>query len=200
MQAGTTDQVGASVNLGKANIVYADNYGRTETATEGTYTITVIEGADLVTAANGKLTAKGAATGTAKVKISYNTPDGIAAAPYVFTVDVVASSDIKSYSISTIGSVFASKDDGAYTKNVSLVGKTANSVTVALKTKDADFVSSSDSTILAVTGNSKVTGQKAGKSTVTAYIGSTAVATQEVTVSEDAPIAKTATFGESDYP
>ncbi|QGG58117.1 hypothetical protein GE073_22750 [Paenibacillus sp. B01] len=191
----TTLEDNATVTLKGDNIVLVDNYGRTKTATaaEAAYDVVLSEQseANLLTynKATGELKAANGKSGSAKVTISSGSAE-----VYTFTVTVVDSADVKSFSIDSIGAAFAAKTAGAYSKTIKLSGKTASGEAVALAKASADFVTSSEPTVLKVESDFALTGQKAGKSTVTAYVGNTAVATQEVTVSEDAPVAKEVTL------
>ncbi|QJC53795.1 S-layer homology domain-containing protein [Paenibacillus albicereus] len=193
----TTLEDGAKVDFGKDNITLVDNYGRTSTAAADTYTVEVksdVEG--LLNYTGGQLVAAADKSGSATVTVKSKTAN---AESYAFTVDVVESSAVKSYEIKSVGTAYADKDArAAYAKTVTLTGKTSAGVTVALASSAPAFVSSSDITVAGVSGN-KVVGKKAGKATITAYVGNSAVATQEVTVSEDAPVAKTVEFGKSEY-
>ncbi|MCM3747567.1 S-layer homology domain-containing protein [Paenibacillus pasadenensis] len=194
----TTLEDGASVEFDQDNIVLVDSYGRTSTAAAGTYTVDIeSDVTGLLTYSGNKLVAASDKSGSAKVTVK-SVVSG--AESYSFTVDVVESASVKSFEIKSIGTVFAKKTAGTdYSKSVALTGKTDGGVTVALANSSASFVSSNDETVLKVESDYQLTGQKAGKSTVTAYVGGKAVATQEVTVSEDAPIAKTVEFGKSEY-
>ena len=175
-----------------------DNYGRKSTATASTFNVK-IESEYLLKydTATGELVALDNQIGSTHVTVSSKVEGSI---PYTFTVDVVSSSDIKAYSIDTIGTVYASKSGAsAWTKTVKLIGKTSNGTTVTLKDDKAQFLTSSDISILIVSNDNQVTGQKAGKAIITAYLNNQAVATQEVTVSEEAPYAKTAVFDKYEY-
>ncbi|WP_176444844.1 S-layer homology domain-containing protein [Paenibacillus herberti] len=187
----TTLEDNASVTLGGDNIVLVDSYGRTKTATAASATYTVElsnqSEADLLTynTATGALKAANGKSGSATVTIKSGSAE-----VYTFSVDVVDSADVKSFTINNISTAYAAKTAGVYSKSVELTGKTSSGVTVALENKTPSNVTSTDPTVLKVEANDKLTGLKNGKSTVTAYVGNAAVATQEVTVSEDAPVSK----------
>ncbi len=192
----TTLEQGANVEFDQDNITLVDNYGRTSTAAADTYTVEIeSDVAGLLSYTGGTLVAAGDKSGSAKVTVKSKTAN---AESYSFSVDVIESSAVKSFSIASVGTAFAAKTAGVYDKSITLTGKTASGVTVALAKEAPAFISSSDVTVAAVNGN-KVTGLKAGKATITAYVGNSAVATQEVTVSEEAPVAKTVEFGKSEY-
>ncbi|QYR22092.1 S-layer homology domain-containing protein [Paenibacillus sp. sptzw28] len=196
----TTYEVGASNAFDADNITVVDNYGRVSNVTASTYTV-VSDDPSIVSYAGGKLVANKAGSTTITVNSSANA--NITA--YKFTVNVVASSDIKTYAIDTVGTLYGKStltDSSAYAKQVTLIGKTASGTSVALVNNVAPFVTSSDETVLAVSNSKTATvyGLKAGKSTLAAYNASgTKLAEQEVTVSEDAPVAKTAAFSADEY-
>ncbi|ASS67252.2 MULTISPECIES: S-layer homology domain-containing protein [unclassified Paenibacillus] len=199
----TTLELGASKGVKAENIVLVDQYGRTFTATEGTY------GLELVNASNGVVTLSdtGVLTavkaGSAQVRITSPVKD---AAPYVFSVSVVESDAIKTYEIDAVGTVYggtayaSGASAASYQKSATLIGKTASGAQVVLKDKgDALEITSSTPSILARVASNKFQGVKAGKSTITAFLNGTEVAKQEVTVSEDAPIAATVAFDDAEY-
>ncbi len=146
--------------------------------------------------ATGVITASGTTLtavepGTAKLTI---TADGLT---LDVTVKVIASSDIKSYKIAEIKTIYA--DDNAtvgdpnstaYEVPVTLEGLDANGNSVTLVSNDPEFSTSSDSEIAAVVDNN-IYGVKAGKATISAWLNGKKVASAEVTVSEDAPVATT---------
>jgi len=199
----TTLELGASKGITAENIVLVDQYGRTATAAEDTY------GLELVNPSNGVVTLSdtGVLTavkaGSAQVRITSPVKD---AASYVFSVSVVESDAIKTYEIDAVGTVYggtayASGATAAnYQKSATLIGKTASGAQVVLKDKgDALEITSSTPSILARVASNKFQGVKAGKSTITAFLNGTEVAKQEVTVSEDAPIAATVAFEEDEF-
>ncbi|QHW32577.1 S-layer homology domain-containing protein [Paenibacillus rhizovicinus] len=202
----TTYEVGASNDFDATKIKIQDNYGRVSDITGGV-TVTSSDNG-IVSVANGKLTgvAAGTATITVKSNIAGNVDkDGkaVAIADYTFDVTVVKSSDIKSYAIDTIATLYGNSDAAkvvGHEKAVTLVGKTAGGTTVALVNNVPTFVVSSDVNVLTVAGNgTSVAGVKAGKATVSAYYNGSKVSDQEVTVSEEAPVAKTVEFDKDEY-
>ena len=200
----TTYEVGADNAFGVGNITIVDNYGRVTDAVADTYSVKSDDTA-IVSYTNGKLVA-GTKTGSTTVTVSStaNGVNGASVNAYAFTVTVVASSDIKTYAISDIGTVYG-KDFGTdldtaakYAKTVTLVGKTASGTTVALANANPKFVSSTDQSILKTDGANGIGGLKAGKVTIAAYnANNVKVASTEVTVSDVAPAAATAAFGAS---
>ncbi|MFC5653095.1 S-layer homology domain-containing protein [Paenibacillus solisilvae] len=195
----TTYEVGASNDFDVDNITIVDNYGRVSNVAAGTYTVTP-DDPNVVSYTGGKLVA-GNAAGSTTVTVHSNANTNIA--DYKFTVNVVASSDIKTFAISDIGTIYG-KDTltGAskYAKAVTLVGKTASGTTVALKNSNANAVTTSDESVIALSGNNTIYGLKAGKSTIAAYnANNVKVAELEVTVSDAVPTAKTAAFSASEY-
>lgn len=194
----TTLEVGAGVEFVEKNIQIVDNYGRSKDVATNTYGVTS-DNTGVVKYENGKLV--GVAAGSATVTVASTIQD---VTSYKFTVNVVKSDDIKTYAINDIGTVYGKDSLTAgsdHAKVVELVGKTSSGVEVALVNKKAAFVSSSNSTILAVnTQESKIFGKKAGKATITVYnANNVKVAEQEVTVSEEVPAAKTAKFKKDEY-
>ncbi|GGF91634.1 hypothetical protein [Paenibacillus abyssi] len=192
--------VNAEAAFNEANITYLDNYNRTKTVAEGTYTVTsatpeVVE----YDAVNEKFVAK--AVGKSEITVNFTT-GGTDSTKYVFTIEVVKADDIKSYAIKNIGTIYGKSDltsASAHAKTVELVGKLSNGTEVALVQADAfNFVTTSDSTKVGVDGK-KIFGLDEGTVTIAAYKGATKLAEQTVTVSEAAPIATTVAFNESEY-
>lgn len=201
----TTLEEGASVEFGTKEINIVDNYGRVTAAVDGDFDVQS-SNEDVVywDDATGKLVADEAGTATVTVS-STQTPHGTSAiTSYTFTVTVLKTADIKSYAIDTVGTLYGSSSAlpavvTSHVKGISLVGKTASGVTVALLHSTPDFVSSSNEGILKVTGAATVSGQAAGKSTVTAYLNNAKVAEQEVTVSDATPVVSSIAFGATEY-
>ncbi|SFT25553.1 S-layer homology domain-containing protein [Paenibacillus sp. BC26] len=195
----TTIEDQAQVTLNQDNILLVDNYGRTANVAADKFTVTS-GSTDVVAydAATDKLIAK--KPGTAEITVEASTNAGITAKK--FTVTVVANSDIKSYAVDTIGTLYGNSDEAKtvnHKQGVALVGKTAGGATVALVSNAPDFVTSSDESILKVVDSKTVVGKKAGKATVAAYLNGSKVAEREVTVTEDAPIVKTVELSADEY-
>ncbi|MFB9327031.1 S-layer homology domain-containing protein [Paenibacillus aurantiacus] len=202
----TTYEVGASNDFDQDNILLVDSYGRSSNVAEGKFTVTS-DKEGIVKYEGGKLVAVAAGSATITVASTANA-DNVAnkITNYSFTVNVVASDDIKSYAIDTVGTVYGKAFTAAeaakkvaYTKSIKLVGKTASQTVVALKDNTAPFVTSSDQSVLEVVGTNQVSGIKAGKSTITVIKNGEQIATQEVTVSEELPVAKTVEFEKDEY-
>ncbi|QHT63464.1 S-layer homology domain-containing protein [Paenibacillus lycopersici] len=212
----TTYEVNASNEFDQDNILLVDNYGRVKNVDKGEFKVvsdnkSVVDYVDI----DGKGTMglkAGTTTGSAKITITStgNADNTVvdnrskAITEYSFTVNVVASSDIKSYAIDSIGTVYGEAkqaDASVHAQAVSLLGKTSSGASVALVSSKPDFVTSSDEAILKVSAadSVNVVGQKAGKATVAAYLNGSKVAEQEVTVSEDAPVVKSVEFGADEY-
>ncbi|MFC4812011.1 S-layer homology domain-containing protein [Paenibacillus sp. GCM10023250] len=192
----TSYEVGASNEFDQDNITLIDNYGRVSNVAAGHFAVTS-SAPGIVAYENGKLVAK--AAGTATITVSSDANTGIT--NHTFTVSAVASSSITSYAIDSIGTLYGKSDGSAkatHAAEVTLVGKTASGVTVALVSDVPDFVTVLDESVLKTTGTS-VYGLKAGKTTVSAYFNGAKVADQEVTVSEDAPVVKTVEFDKDEY-
>jgi hypothetical protein len=193
----TTLELNASASFDADNITVVDNYGRVSNVTATTYGV-VSDDPSIVSYAGGKLVAN--KVGSTTITVSSTANANITS--YKFTVNVIASSDIKTYTIDTVGTLYGYDKNVAnsvYAKAITLSGKTASGTSVALANNAATFVTSSDQTVLAVSG-SNVYGLKAGTSTVAVYNASgTKLAEQQVTVSADAPVAKTAAFSADEY-
>ena len=133
----TTYEVGASNAFDADNIILVDNYGRTSNVAANVYSV-VSDNTNVVNYVNGKLVAGGTA-GSATITVSSTANANIT--DYKFTVNVVASADIKTFAISDIGTVYG-KDTltaaSSYAKTVTLVGKTASGTTVALANSNAN--------------------------------------------------------------
>ncbi|MBW7452696.1 S-layer homology domain-containing protein [Paenibacillus sepulcri] len=202
----TTLEVGAKPAFDADNITTVDNYGRVSNVTEGTYTVK--SSADsIVKYENGQLVAVAPGSATITVASSPNVAPNAdkSVSNYTFTVNVVASSDVKTFAIDTVGTVFgkstATDASNAYKKAITLVGKTASGTTVTLASNNPTFVTSTNEDILKVSSadSTSVYGLKAGTSTVAAYFNGAKVAEQAVTVSEDAPVVKTVELSADEY-
>ncbi|MFD0714938.1 S-layer homology domain-containing protein [Paenibacillus sp. GCM10027626] len=201
-------EVGAKADFKKANVKIIDNLGRETEIPEG-YTVESSDNSVLTYDATAqKLVAGKAGTATLTVKSEANRNNAVEAnrnkeiATYSFSATVYNSVDIKSYDIETVGTVFSGKDlkdelKPNYVKTVKLVGKVSGT-TVALVDNVAPFVYSTDETILQANG-STVTGRKAGEVTISVLKDSVTVASQKVTVSDEAPVAKSAKLTADEY-
>jgi hypothetical protein len=193
----TTFEVGAKDDFDTENITFVDNYGRVNNVGESVYTVSSSNTA-VVNYVNGQLVAGGTA-GSATITVSYN---GVANSSYQFTVNVIASTSIKSYAISSTGTIYGGTDTDVlktHQVGVTLTGKTSSGTTVQLVDSAASFVTTSAPGIVKTVNGNKVQGVAAGKATLTAFLNGSEVATQEVTVSADAPIAKTVAFDADEY-
>ncbi|MBW7475012.1 S-layer homology domain-containing protein [Paenibacillus oenotherae] len=201
----TTLEVGAAVEVKKGNIQIIDSYGRVKDVADNTYSVVSKKPAVIAyNAGTGKLEA--IADGSADVTVTWTGTDADGeqrtfSKDFAFTV--VKSDDIKSYEIKSIGTVYgksdlSNNDKAKYSKTVKVNGKTAGGTLVALVNDVAPFVTSSEPTILSTDG-AAIFGKKAGKSTVSVVINGKTVATQEVTVAEEAPALKTAKFKKDEY-
>ncbi|MBD3920805.1 S-layer homology domain-containing protein [Paenibacillus sp. PR3] len=206
----TTLESGASVDLAAKQIKVVDNYGRVKTIDEisalnPTFSVGVVSGD--FTYANGKLTATAGKNGTGKIQITYNDADHVGAANALKSSEIVVTSvktsDIKSYEIKSVGTVYGNKDNklgDKYSKTIELNGKTEGGTVVALVSPAPAFVTSSDESVLAVnSAAANVSGLKAGKSTIAAYLNGNKVAETEVTVSDATPVATTVKLDKSEY-
>lgn len=201
----TTIVKGYSVEFDADNITYIDSYNRTKTVTGSTYGVSSNNA--IVSYAGGKLVA-GSTAGTAEITLSLDEVAGTSD-EYKFNVTVVDASDVKSYSIKTIGTIYGGKvgnpavaqdASSKYAVTVELVGKTSSGTEVAINQSGVySLLTSSDPSVVAVSGT-KIYGLKAGTSTVAAYDkNGTKLAEQAVTVSEAAPVAAKVEFDKSEY-
>jgi hypothetical protein len=116
------------------------------------------------------------------------TADGEASTAFNFTLTTVDPTDIVSYEINAIGTLYA--DDtagGTHDVAVTLVGKTAAAASVVLVSDAPELVTSSNANVKV--NGTDLYGGAAGTATVTAWVNGVAVDTQEVTASTDAPVA-----------
>ncbi|GGD92398.1 S-layer homology domain-containing protein [Paenibacillus nasutitermitis] len=201
----TSLEVGANPNFNADNITIVDNYGRTSNAAADAYQVDS-SAPSIVKYENGKLVAVAPGSATITVTSSPNVAPNAdkPVTKYTFTVNSVASADVKSFAIDTVGTVFgksAAADAGnAHKKAIKLIGKTASGTAVTLASNTPSFVTSSTEDVLKVSADKQsVYGLKAGKSTVTAYFNGAQVAEQEVTVSEEAPVVKTVELSKAEY-
>lgn len=200
----TTLEAGAKVDFDADNINLIDNYGRLNPAAVDLSKVTVTPSDTGIVTWSGTQLVAGTKTGSTTVTVRSTQASGNqgtnAVSDYTFTVTVIAHDDIKSYAIDTIGTA---KDvdgvSGNYNKTVTLIGKTASGVNVALKESTPTFVTSSDESVLKVVADNAVAGNAPGKSTVAAYFNNTKVAEQEVTVSDAASVVASVAFGASEY-
>ncbi|AZN38544.1 S-layer homology domain-containing protein [Paenibacillus albus] len=201
----TTLTAGAKVDFDQDNITDLDTYNRTNNVAAGEFQVytgddSIVDyvGGQLVGVKAGKQTVTVYYTGGAKEDKN----------AYSFTVTVVSNDDVKSYTVDTIGTVYAPATaevpgTAKYYKGVSLTGKLSTGKDVAIVQdgtgSNFGYITSSDTSILGVSGK-KVFGVAAGTATVTAYdAAGNVVGTQTVTVSEAAPVAKTATFSADEF-
>ncbi|GIQ64014.1 hypothetical protein PACILC2_25820 [Paenibacillus cisolokensis] len=184
-------EVGAENNFGKDNILKVDNYGREGTAKEDSYEVKS-SNTSVVEFNGTKLIARGA--GTAVITVSLK---GVDYSSYEREITVVNSSDIKSYEIQSIGTLYKTKDE-RYQKQVKVNGKLANGTVVKLANENVSFATSSNPSVVAV-NNGVLTGVNVGKSTISAVVNGIEVPGVEVTVSDEAPAAKTVKFKKDEY-
>jgi len=185
----TTLVEGASVGFAAGNIDVIDNYDRVATVAASTYKVEVAAAdQDIVKVENGKIT--GYKAGSAEITISLN---GVENSEFKFTVDVVKASDVKEYAIKTIGKVHADNKAGTRDTEVFVEGK-LNGNSVALVSDVPAKVTSFTPGVIETIGN-KLNGLKAGTTTVKAFDAQgNLLGEQEVTVSDEAPVATTVKF------
>lgn len=199
---------GVTVKFGKDNVTYTDTYNRTKNVPDFKATDVSVTGtsASLEVDAQGVVTgikASATVTGETTFSIKYpGTTSPVANPGFEFKVNVVKASDVASYSIKTIGTIYAVAGQTAastHKVDVALVGKLASGAEVAIdQATSFDFVTSSDASKIGVTGKT-IFGLDEGKSTIAAYKGPVKLAEQEVTASKAAPVATTITFNNGEY-
>jgi len=212
----TTMVNGATVEINKDKVTTLDDYGRTKTvanvvyndaATPGAVNLTQVDGvsANVVTT-GGKIEIKATGTtGVSKFKLAINNkPESV----YEFSVKVVQVSDVKSYTIKSIGTIYSGKVDGdeqdatsPYAKTVELVGKIGGTEVALVQADAFDFVSaeSTNNVVVADTLGHVVFGLAEGTATVTAYKNGEKLAETTVTTSNAKPVATKVEFAKSEY-
>ncbi len=195
---------GAQVEFKPSKITYLDSYNRTKEVSAWSAVDITVPSPLVLDTANNTLTANGTLVGKAEIKVSLS---GVTGDPeFKTTVEVVKSSDVKSYSIKSVGTLFA--DNGAtvvgatyvYDKGIELVGKLAGGSEVVIVQSNAyDLVTTSNPNVVKVVGSKTLRGVDEGTATVAAYKGSTKLAEIEVTVSKAKPVATTVSFGSDTY-
>jgi hypothetical protein len=196
----TTVTEGATVAFDQDNIKFVDNYGRIKNVAEGDFTVSS-NNADAVSYVDGELVG-GDTTGSATITVALA---DVANSSYTFTVKNIAASEVKTFEIESIGTLYGKSDnsfvDGAnaYAKTVSIVGKTSAGTKVAIvQDSFLDFVTTSDTTIVGANDN-QIVAYKTGEATVSAWKSGKVVATIKVTASDAKAVATTVSFGADSY-
>jgi trimeric autotransporter adhesin len=187
------DQYGRDYALKATDVVTVSH--KDTTADNVTYTIT---GASTVDALESTetLTFKGTDSTVSEV-INFKLANG---ASFDVTLASVATKDITSYSIDTVGTVYAPAATAtpavkaAYGVQLELIGKTSTGAEVVLADGKVSNATSSDSTIASVSDSGLVSGLTKGTSTVALWNGSTKLAETTITVSDAAPVATKVAF------
>ncbi|MCA0757524.1 Ig-like domain-containing protein [Paenibacillus sp. N4] len=200
----TTLGIGAKTALGVDQLTLVDNYGRVLTALPTGFSLVVTESAtpaNAVSYAANEITA-GNAAGNEKVSVGIEGPDADATVDAGTSIDiefaVIADADIKTFTISSIGTLYGAADALAgHQKAVTLVGKTASGTEVAIdQVRYYTSITSSDLSVATIVGG-KVVGQAKGTSTITVWNGATKLAETTVTISDVKPVISTVKFTEA---
>ncbi|MHA6481324.1 S-layer homology domain-containing protein [Paenibacillus sp. strain BS8-2] len=218
--AKTTLGVAGQADLGLGQLTVVDNYGRVLTALPAGFELVITE-----TAENGNTSfdgekVTGLVVGTEKYTVGIDKAvegefDGTAEAGTSVekTYTVVAVSDIKSYAISDLGTIYGYGDllndmwnevnnnqfydFDEHPVTVTLIGKLANGTEVAIAQDTIiTSITSSDIDVALVEGD-VVMGGKKGTATITAWKGATKLAEAVVTVSDVRPVVTTVSFEEA---
>jgi trimeric autotransporter adhesin len=202
----STLEVGATTTVKLSDIKVKDQYGRDFTLTDASQ-VTVKAVDDDFTGVKQDATNKlkfDAATAPGTEAVSFTLANG---ATKTVTFATVATSSVTSYSINTVGTLFAqgtSTTLGAYDVTLGLAGKLADGTAVKLATSkvthatsnnEAVAVVSVDATTKAVT----VKGLTKGSSLVTLYAGATKLAEVTVNVDNATAVASSVEFEEAAY-
>jgi len=195
----TTFEATAEKAFGADQIELVDNYGR---VSKGENLQIISDTPGVIEYDGTKLVAK--TKGTAKITVKSTKNANIT--DYTFEVKVINSDEIKTYDISKIATIFGKDATSTHYADVTLVGKDASGNAVNLRNDQAPFVTTDNESIVSiikVTENNvekyKLVGKKAGEATISVTKDSVTVASQKVTVSEDAPTATTVKFKKGDY-
>jgi len=198
---------GVKVDFTKDNVTYVDNYQRTKKVGSLVQSEVSVTGPfDFEYDASGnvtKLVADGVGTGVVTITKGGGFPTANGANVTTFNVTAVAASSVTNYTVKTIGTIYGNSNNNfstnaTHVKTVELQG-TLNGQPVEINQNLFSFVTSSDTTVIATEGK-KIVGKKAGTATVAA-IGpdGNVVASQVVTVSEEAPRAAKVEFDKASY-
>ena len=173
---------GASYTLTDDDITARDQYDRDITGT-----IALVSSDPSVISVSGQ-TLEAEAIGSTTVEVFVDS------ASIDVNISVIASSKVVSYSMSSVGKVYAvSPVNPAYQKEVTIEGVDTNGKNVILIDDIPDIVTTSDESKLTVAGN-KLTGLDAGTVTISVWMSGTKVDSESVTVSEDLPYAVSVEF------
>jgi trimeric autotransporter adhesin len=139
-------------------------------------------------------------TGTADKSVEVYTVaiNGVTGSGYDLSLASVATSDVTSYELKTIGTIYGTAGQtaaSAHAVALNLVGKNAEGKEVALvANKITNITSSNGNVVAADLASKKVYGLAKGTATVTVWNGVTRLASVEVTASDVAPVLTTAAF------
>lgn len=172
------------------DVTVVDQYGRA--FTPATIELDVVSDDDDAFDVDG-VNVTATAIGVATLEVSVDDGD----ATLEFDIECIDSGDIETYTIVAIDTLYSSTTSGAYNVDVSLEGVTADGEAVILADNDPDTVTTSKGTIIGIDGT-EIYGKAAGTATVSAWLGTTKVASTTVTVSDEAPEAAAIAFDETE--
>lgn len=179
----------ATFSVTADDLTVVDQYGR---SFEGVITVTSSAAGVLSVANNVDLTANSVGNATLTVDVDGVTLD--------VAVKVIASSDVKSYTLSDLGTLYADPNADTsdasstlYEAAVTLNGVDANGKTVVLDFNAPDVITTSNASVAAVSGTN-VFGVSEGTATISAWKDGVIVASKTVTVSEAKPAATSIEF------
>lgn len=170
---------------------------------ETDYTATSGQAITLTSDGNSYAKLKGlSANGSETIKVVLN--DGTedkADTAYEFSLTKVASDVVTSYAFKDAGLFYGNSNNNSSTfaKTVSVVGKDAAGNAVALKPGTVTHLTSNSADFVVDPANMKVWSLKKGTATLTAWKGTDAVATIEVTSSDATPVVSSISFDKSSY-
>jgi hypothetical protein len=194
-------ELGAKATLTTDDFIVVDQYGRTMDKTKITFTVAEKTPADTqFTVANSKdFTAD--VVGSSVMVLTAKDANNVTAAAAEFTLEVIASADITSYSITAVPTMY---NLASHAKALELVGKTASGATVMLKDNKITHATTSNNAVALVAtsnlGVVTVTGASAtadGTAVISVWAGTTKLAETTVTVSKVAPVVTTAKFSDT---
>lgn len=216
------DQYGRDFELSGSQGIAVYVKDGSETSVDVQHTAGDVTAAALATA--GLVTADGttsvatltgtATTGTENVVLQLvsdtaaPTTSAVAGGSYEFGVTTKAATDITSYTLGELPTLFDATNDtianaGTYSKDLEVTAKDAAGNVVAIPASSILSVTSSDSTVAIVDkATMKIAGKAKGTATITVLVqkgdGSTQALTKTVTVSDVAPLAEKVAFDDAD--
>ncbi|MFC7062986.1 S-layer homology domain-containing protein [Halobacillus seohaensis] len=177
---------GATHTVTNDDLTVTDQYGR---SIEGAINVTSDDTSVVDVASGTDLTAVAEGTTTLTVEVDGVTVD--------VPVEVITSSDVESYTLNEIGTVYASAGDDSYDVVTELSGVNADGDTVKLASSTPDFITSSNTNVADVDSDVEVDGVAEGTATISAWKDGEVVGTSTVTVSEEKPSVASVDFADT---